>query len=475
VSAIAPVQALLHAAPDFFETLTPEEHAVILYLHDLWLRPDQRIPPGSWSYYGFICGRGFGKTLGIACEINRRVECGEARHVGLMAPTEPRVDEVQVSNLIATAPPWFRPERYRDGLVWPNGVEAEVHTPEAPGRSRSSNFDLTWLTEIVDWQATTRWEAFKNITTATRVGSRPQVIWDTTSKGKNDVIQHLEKLHLEDPGAYPIQRGAMFDNPLLSREYLRTECRKYTGREYEEEIEGKVFGEAGGAVFHQTWIDDNRRLVRPERSPLCLVSIDPALSSRSDADETGLVVGETDAAGDAYVTEDLSGHHKPEEWGDLAIDRCARGAAGCVVERNHLGDNAVFVLRSRATTRGLKVEELPLKDPKPFPARKPGVVFVREVIAASSKGSRAGGPASETEAGRVHMVGRFAQLEGELTTYEPGTGAKSPNRFDAFVYLVIELRNLARGSRNTGAAVKDAAALAQELRLRLAVRPRRGL
>jgi phage terminase large subunit-like protein len=441
---ITPAAAVAHLAPDFFESLTDRERAVIAHMPELWLRPEQQIPPYAWRYYGFMCGRGFGKSFAIAHHVNRRVADGSAHALALMAPTDDRVDEVQIEFLIATSPPWFKAERYRGGVVWPNGVHAVTFTPEAPGRPRSGNFDLTWLCELVDWQATTRFEAFKNITTATRVGRCPQVIWDTTSRGQNDVIQHLKDLNKSDPGQYPIVRGAMFDNPLLTEAYIRAECRKYTGREFDEEIGGLSFDEAAGARFQKQWLDDYRVLRTPDLVQ-CLLAIDPALSGTRDADEIGMCEGGYDARGDVYVTHDHSKRMPPEEWGALAVSRCIEGpCSGVIIERNHLGDNAAFVIKAAATTRNVTVrtlERMGSAEAKEFPRRVPGVIYVREVVAAESKAARAGGPAAETEAGRVHLVGRFPALELELTTYEPGT-RRSPNRYDAHNYLIIELRGL---------------------------------
>jgi phage terminase large subunit-like protein len=239
----------------------------------------------------------------------------------------------------------------------------------------------------------------------------------------------------------------MFDNPLLSQVYLRDECAKYVigSRRYQEEVEGRVFAESAGALWHQDWLDANRKASSPG-GPLRLVALDPALSTHADADATGICVGERADDGHVYALRDRSGKYPPEEWGDMVVDECVRGAAGVILERNHLGDHPTYVIRSRADSRAkrdgitLDVRVLP-KDGKPFPPRAPGVIYVREVVAASSKTTRASGPASETEAGRVHLVGLMPELELELTTYEPGT-RRSPNRLDAFVYLVLELRGL---------------------------------
>lgn len=461
---VSPVQALAALAPDLFNDLSELEQLIVPFAFELWRRPEQIISRDDWRYLTYICGRGKGKTWAIATEVNRRVESGEATAVGLMAPTEDRVEEVQIKALIETAPPWFKPERYLGGLIWPNGVKAEVHTPIVPDGSRSSNFDLVWLTEIVAWQKTTRLEAFKTITTACRTG-KAQVIADTTSKGKNEVIEHLLELHAKDPDAYPMIRGSTFDNPMLSRKYLKAECAKYVGQEFGEEIMGLVYRQAAGASFKQAWIDRNR--VKPEDVPPLarkIVSIDPSLVSTDGADDKGIVVGGDDGAGHAYILADLSGPWTPEEWGDIAVEQCAEhGAAGVVIETNHMGEQAGYTIKSRAAVyksaefpHGLQVRYLPKSDGKPFPPRKPGIIYIREKFSRGSKQTRAGGAASETEAGHAHMVGRFATLEGQLTTFIDGGGQRSPNQYDAHNQLIDELCDLAQETPKRAPAAQAA-------------------
>lgn len=467
---VAPAYALAHVDPRFIDGLDEIDRMILPYLGELWSRPEQSLPPGSWRYCGFICGRGWGKTFTIAQTINYLVESGQVRAPALMAPSEERVRDVQVKNLVDASPPWFRAEAYRGGVRWPNGVIATAFTPYEPGRPRSENIDLAWLTELVDWQASTRVDAFENITTATRVGIS-RILWDTTSKGRNELIKFLLDANAEDPEQYPIVRGATFDNPMLSRSYLRDTVRKYSGRRYEEEVEGQVFAEAAGALWEDAWIDTHRVHAPPAYPDLRLVGVDPALSTRDDADETGICVASRAlvlGTAHAYIEQDLTGRHRPEQWGDLAVGECVQGgAAGIVLERNHAGDPAVYVIRSRAKEHGLQIRELP-NDGSPFPARTPGVIYVRQVHPNTSKTTRAEGPAAETQLGHVHLVGSLPTLENQMTSYEPCAGQKSPNNYDAMVHTVIELLGLSESKPST--SKRDMAAAdhaAEALRERL--------
>jgi phage terminase large subunit-like protein len=466
-SAITPAYVLAHIAPpEFWESLTEAERLVLPYMYDLWLRPEQRLPQHRWRACGCLAGRGFGKTFVLAQHINSLVEQGRTPHVALMASNEDRTDELQIESLIQAAPPWFRPERYRGGVRWPNGVRAVTFTPQAPGGPRGENIGITWLSEIVAWPATTRREAYDNITTATRVGPA-QVLWDTTSMGRNEIIQLLLTDHAHDPHMHPIVRGSIFDNPMLTRAYIAAECRKYSGRRAREELWGDVYTGAAGALWQQSVIDKHRVELHPENPAQSLVSIDPAQSARADADETGMVAGSRGRDGHVYVREDVSARMTPDEWGNKALDMWARYECdGIIVERNKLGDNAAFTLVAAARTRGLRVNVIPRTNTDPIPARVPGAVNVRETLSTTSKYSRADGPSAETDAGRVHHVGHFHELEFEQTTYVPD-GKESPNRYDAFTQLVTELAGLGRVTIDTAAESAAAAAAHNHLKTTL--------
>jgi phage terminase large subunit-like protein len=253
---------------------------------------------------------------------------------------------------------------------------------------------------------------------------------------------------------------------MLSKKYIRAECAKYPpgSRGRDEELEGKVFAEAAGAFWKDEWINRSRRMVAPELD-LVIVIIDPAQSTNDDADDTGIsVVGRGAIDRHAYVLRDASGKHAPEAWADIAVSECELRSSGVIIERNKIGDAALSVLRSRAKEKGFSI--VSLKEEEPFPKRREKIIFVREVVAQDSKSTRAAGPASETELGFVHLVGDdFTALELELTTFEPD-GRKSPNRLDAMVYGVEEIRGLARNTPSTTAAEDAAGALAAHTTLR---------
>lgn len=488
---IAPIQALCRLQPHFIDTLTDEELLAFIWDSDVWLRPQQRVPEGDWRTCTWICGRGFGKTMGIALEVNRRVRQGVCNAVALAAPTIERVRDVQIKTLLALSPPWFPAESYGDTIRWPNGVVAEVYSPVKPGRPRGGNFDLVWMTELVDWPVdrgkdSGGWECFSNLTTGCRVGPRPQCMIDTTSKGRNLIIRFLRKQSAQFPGEHLMVRGHMLDNFMLSPAYIRGEFRKYPPgtRAHQEEIEGLDFDEADSALWRQTWIDAHRVSEAPPLK-LVVVGVDPALSTYRESDETGIVLAGRDHRGHVYLMSDRTARHKPDDWAEIVVkmhfeDRCT----GAVIERNHAGDYPTNTLRTVAKAQDVHVELLPESraNQRPMPSWRKGVIYVREVVSSDSKSVRAAPAASMARLGTLHHVGEFPTLEDQMANWIPG--GRSPNRLDAAAQAVVELAGAARVKReSSGASVEHAcaaqAALASRtsevLRSRpIGTRPRRG-
>jgi phage terminase large subunit-like protein len=451
---ISALHALALVNPGAIDDMPDEMIAIISSCPELWLRPEQRIPKGSWRSCGYLTGRGWGKTYGIAGEINRRVVAREVSEIVLVGPTLPRVREVQAAELVAASPIWCPAETYRDGVRWANGVVAEGASAEVERPSSGSNYELAWLTEIVRWPESTRVKAYRDITTATRAGRTPQYFWDTTSSGKNEVILSLLEQHEKDPRTHLLTRGTMFDNPILPEQYVRDEIAKYVRgtRAYDEEILGLAFAEAERALWRDDWIYPYRVSSWPDNPPIVVLGLDPALSGDPTADEVGLAKA-AHVNGHIFLT-DLSDRMSPEDYARAVVRECQRDASGVIVERNHVGQHARDLIRVHARQAGLRVELLP-DAKRSFPPRRQGTIFVREIVSRAEKGVRAAPVAALYAAGKVHHVGTLARLELEQTTWEPGT-RRSPNRLDAAVFAIGELGDVSREKRNPRGAVKAA-------------------
>ena len=116
-------------------------------------RMSQRPPQGDWRVWGYVAGRGAGKTRAGAGWVQRRVEAGLMKLGCLIAPTANDIRDVMVegpSGLLAVAPPWCRPvfEPSKRRVSWPGGARAICLSGEEPERARGLNVDTLWADEL---------------------------------------------------------------------------------------------------------------------------------------------------------------------------------------------------------------------------------------------------------------------------------------------------------------------------------------
>ncbi len=432
---------------EVFDALPNVDGAALAHDWSLWARPKQN-PVGDWTSWGYLTGRGFGKTLGISKFINAEVEAGRVRLIGLAAQDEANTIALMVlgpSGLIATAPPWFKPqwEATAMQLVWPNGARAIVRTPEVPGKIRGFDYDLTWLGEIQSWPAATRDEAMSNFRLATRIG-RGQTIWDATPKRRHPILRELLAEAEREPERHAAVRGTTHENAInLTDGYIEELERKYGGTlKGREELLGEMLDDSETSIVRQAWIDKSRR-VRPEKFKRKIVSVDPAITERRGSDTTGIILAGLGIDDQALILGDFSGKMAPSMWAQITVDLYIKEQCDCaVVETNKGGDMLRTVLNAFCSDRGLSIVLLGKDE---TPRHVPGVLYVKEVYAKGSKEDRAQPAATAYERGRIsHVKGAdLSSLEDTLTTWEPSPSAKSPGDLDALAHAVIELLALA--------------------------------
>jgi len=181
-----------------------------------------------------------------------------------------------------------------------------------------------------------------------------------------------------------------------------------------------VLGEwSDGDSDFALWTDDLINGLRiSERPPMkrIVVAIDPAVTSKDTSDETGIVVCGLGFDNHLYVLEDASGTYTPMDWCTKAVMLYRKWEADRIIgEVNNGGDLIETVLRTVD-------KNIPYKS----------------VHATRDKLTRAEPVASVYEQGKAHHVGRFLELEYEMTTWEGKKGEKSPNRIDALVWGATE-------------------------------------
>ena len=390
----------------------PAEEALRMW--PLWARDNQLPPPGDWSVWMLLAGRGFGKTRTGAEWVRSRVESGISGRIALVARTPADIRDVMVegeSGLLSVCPSWNRPkyEPTKKRLTWPDGTQARGFSSHEPDQLRGQQFNTAWCDELTSWEYPR--ETWDTLALGMRSGISPQRVVTTTPR-PIDLLRELveyDEVH--------VTRGSTYENrQFLAPSFIRHIERRYEGTDTgRQEIFAELLEEAEGALWRRDWIE---HVETPPELNRIVVAIDPAMSSRPDSDETGIIVAATDEELRGYVLEDGSGRMSPDEWARRAISLYDRYSASRIIgERNNGGDLVASVLRTASGGRTLPI---------------------RLVTASIGKYARAEPVAALYQQRRVRHVGSFPKLEDQLCTWEPGSST-SPDRMDALVWALSHL------------------------------------
>jgi phage terminase large subunit-like protein len=175
---------------------------------------------------------------------------------------------------------------------------------------------------------------------------------------------------------------------------------------------------AVGAIFDRQTIHDHRVADAPEMGRV-LVSVDPAVSSETGADEHGIIVAGLGSDGRGYVLDDLTTRGSPQKWAERALAGYRMHEADAIViERNQGGDMCRHTIRTVDPT-----------------------VKVIDVTASRGKHTRAEPISALYHLGRISHAGSFPELEAQLCLMTAGgyEGEGSPDRVDALVWAFTEL------------------------------------
>jgi len=407
------------------EEIRQTSAAALLFDWRFWARPQQLPPPGDWTTWLVLAGRGFGKTR-CGAEWVRAMVCGATplsagahRRVALVAETAADARDVLVegeSGLLAVHPPGFRPlyEPSKRRLTWPNGARAALYNAVEPDQLRGPQHDLAWADELAKWRyAQATWDQLQF---GLRLGARPRQCVTTTPRP----IALLKSL-IADPDT-AITRGSSTDNITnLAPAFLQRIVRRYEGtRLGRQELNGEILEQTPGALWNRIAIDLLRRRKAGELRRI-VVAVDPAVGSGEKSDETGIIVAGLGVDGHGYVLEDLSLRGSPHAWGRAAVSAYWRWRADRIIgEVNNGGEMIEHVLRTI--------------DPS---------VSYKAVRASRGKAARAEPVAALDEQGRVHHCGAFPELEDQMCAmtadFDRATAGFSPDRVDARVWALSEL------------------------------------
>jgi predicted phage terminase large subunit-like protein len=295
--------------------------------------------------------------------------------------------------------------------TFPNGSRIKGFSAEEPDRLRGPQHHGAWCDELAAWEKPDTWDQLQF---GMRLGEHPQTVITTTPRPTKLIKELLAK------ESTFITRGSTFENSenLSQSALLEMQNRYANTRLGRQELFGEVLDDNPGALWNRAQIESTR--IRPEECPAFIrvvVGIDPAVTSGEDSDMTGIVTAGLSQNGHYYILSDKTIKASPDAWARVAINEFELHKADRIIaETNNGGDLVVHLLQQVNAN-----------------------IPVKKVTATRGKAVRAEPIASLYEQGKVHHVGYFADLEQQMTEWEPGVSKESPDRLDAMVWALTEL------------------------------------
>ena len=202
--------------------------------------------------------------------------------------------------------------------------------------------------------------------------------------------------------------------------YIERVLAKLSVRKRKRFLDGEYSDDVEGALWNSDMISSTRMLVKPESLKRVCVSVDPAVSSNPDSNETGIITGGIDGGGHLYSWRDDTCIASPGGWARKAIAAYYEEEADAIVaEVNQGGD----LVESNIKNIDKHVKVVQVRATR-------GKYKRAEPIAALMEADASG----NYKAARDHIVGEMPDLESELTGWSPIEDEESPNRLDAHVW-----------------------------------------
>lgn len=258
-------------------------------------RPTQVPPPGNWSIFGALAGRGFGKTLlGGHWIVQELVDNpGFVGHV--IAPTFDDVLNVCFrgpSGILSHLPPQMVESFSQDPIIlklW-NGSIIRGFSAEKPARLRGPQANRAWFDELAAWQYPD--ETWDMAMMGLRLGAHTRAVFTTTPRPIPLVRKLMKAAEAEaekpDP-THIVVRGSTYENRAnLSKNFFDELIKQYEGtRLGRQELDAEIIDPEEAGIVRRSQF----RLWKAEK-PLpvfeyIVLSLDTAFTEATRDKKTG--------------------------------------------------------------------------------------------------------------------------------------------------------------------------------------------
>ncbi len=395
-------------------------------------RNKQLLPKGDWFTWLILAGRGFGKTRTGAENVMSLIQSGKYKSVAVIGETIKEAMQIMIegmSGLFSSTAFQYSNlsyKRTKNKITFDDGAIVYVFGGNRPDTLRGFQFDLVWIDEFAKFKHAT--ELWEQVLFCLRIGDDPKCIITTTPRP----LKILKNIADNKDTVYTT--GSTFENALnLSKRFITTMENTYKDtRVGRQELYGELLFEKERPLWKLENIRYNK--IDINLTDHVVIGVDPAVTSTNNSDETGIIVAGLGLDRKIYVIDDLSGKYTGTEWAKVVVRASVDYNASCVVvETNNGGDLVTENLRSIDSN-------LP----------------IRKVHAVKGKVARAEPISILYETNRVFHCKQFSKLEEQMLNmsyddeFEPlgkfNKDIKSPDRVDALVWAISELRNIGRKS-----------------------------
>lgn len=376
-----------------------------------WARTAQLPPPGDWTTWLLLGGRGSGKTRAGA-EWVRGLATAGVTPIALVGETMTEAIAVMVkgeSGLMRVTPIEERPRLIGSTLVWANGVKASVLSASDPERFRGPQFAAAWCDEIGKWpNAETAWDMLQF---GLRLGERPRQLATTTPRPTT-----LLKRLMADSQAVITRMTTAENKKHLADAFLTAVVARYRGTVLgRQELEGELIEDLPDALWQ-------RAMFRPPgTAPLqrIVVAVDPPVTGGAKSDACGIVVAGKTGSEAVVIDDQTMKRAQPLSWARKAVRAFHAHGADLIVAEVNQGGDLVKTLIAQV-------------DPN---------VPVKAVRANRGKWLRAEPVAALYAQGRVAHRPGLSALEDEMCGFgaDGMSDGHSPDRVDALVWALTEL------------------------------------
>ncbi len=418
----------------------------------------QKMLAGDATHNMLFGGSRSGKTFLLTRAVaTRAVKAPESRHAILRL----RFNHIKTSIILDTFPKmmglcypnikyamnktdWYAKLHHNDSEIWFGGLDDKQRTEKILGQE----YATLYLNECSQIPFASREIAITRLAQkieydmdGVTYSLKMRMMYDCNPPKKSHWTYKLfkekrdpdSKLPLNDPENYACMQINPGDNQVnLSPEYIRT-LESLTPRMRKRFLEGEFSDDVTNGLFSSDIIDvyrsTNSRLPDMVR---IVIGVDPSGADDEENahnDAIGIVVGGLGTDGNAYLLEDCTVKAGPATWGKIVGSAFDRHAADVVVGEVNFGGAMVgFVVQTARPRTNYKA-----------------------VTASRGKVVRAEPFSALYENGKVRHVGYFPELEDEMVefTTQGYTGDASPNRADAWFWVLAELFPGMINKRNT--------------------------